>query len=146
MFSFHITNEPIDIATLRHAVHHRKAGGFVLFEGAVRDHHQGRSVRCLDYQAYVPMAAKIGEQIFNQAKQRWPINSAMGAHRLGHLAIGEIAVWVGIAAPHRVDAFAACAWVMDEIKSSLPVWKREYFLDGSVEWGTGIVLASNEHA
>jgi molybdopterin synthase catalytic subunit len=140
MDDFVITDRPIDLAAWRRRLDHPQAGGLVVFEGVVRDHHQGRSVRHLDYEGYGPLAVSTGRAILGQAQARWPLLAALGCHRVGHLEIGEAAVWIGVAAAHRAEAFAACAWIMDEVKARVPVWKRETFADGTVEWAPGSVL------
>ena len=141
MDAFALTEQTIDAAAWRRRLDHPRAGGLVVFEGVVRDHHQGRAVRHLDYHGYVPLATRVGEEILAQARQRWDLLAAGGCHRLGHLAIGETAVWIGVAAAHRAEAFAACAWIMDAVKTQVPVWKRETFADGRVEWAQGTPLA-----
>lgn len=146
MDDFAITEVPIDCAAWRRRLDHAQAGGLVVFEGVVRDHHQGRAVRHLDYQGYAPLALGVGRGILAAARQRWPLLAACACHRVGHLDVGEAAVWVGTAAAHRGEAFAACAWIMDEIKARVPVWKRETFADGTVEWSQGTILRSEEPA
>ena len=142
MSDFTITEQPIDCAAWRRRLDHPQAGGFVVFEGVVRDHHQGRAVRHLDYQGYAPLAVQVGAGILTTAHSRWPLLTALGCHRVGHIDIGEAAVWIGVAAAHRAEAFAACAWIMDEVKAKVPVWKRETFANGIVEWSQGTVLRS----
>lgn len=140
MDAFAITDRAIDPAAWRRRLGHPRAGGLVVFEGVVRDHHQGRAVLHLDYQGYAPLAARAGDAILAAARARWPLLAALGCHRVGRLEIGEAAVWIGTAAAHRAEAFAACAWIMDEVKARLPVWKRETFADGAAAWSQGAVL------
>lgn len=140
MSDFAITDLPIDCVAWRHRLDHPQAGGLVFFEGVVRNHHQGRAVRHLDYQGYAPLAVRVGTDTLTAARLRWPLLAALGCHRLGHLEVGEAAVWIGVAAAHRAEAFAACAWIMDEVKARVPVWKRETFADGIVEWSQGSVI------
>lgn len=144
MADFAVTDRPIDTAAWRARLNHPQAGGLVVFEGVVRDHHQGRSVRHLDYQGYGPLAVRIGAGILADARARWPLLAALGCHRVGHLEIGEAAVWIGCAAAHRAEAFAACAWIMDAVKARVPVWKRETFADGTVEWSQGAILRTED--
>ena len=139
---FTITTTPIDTVALRQALDHPQAGGLVVFEGVVRNHHQGRAVRHLDYEGHAPLAIKQGEKILAAARGRWPLLQAIGCHRLGHLEVGEAAVWIGVASAHRVEAFEACAWIMDAVKNQVPVWKRETFADGAVEWARGTALGA----
>ena len=139
---FCITTTPIDTIALRQALDHPQAGGLVIFEGVVRNHHQGRAVRHLDYEGHAPLAITQGERILDEARNRWPLLKALGCHRLGHLEVGEAAVWIGVASAHRAEAFAACAWIMDAVKHQVPVWKRETFVDGTVAWARGEPLAA----
>jgi molybdopterin synthase catalytic subunit len=137
---FTITTAPIDTFALRRALDHPQAGGLVVFEGIVRNHHQGRAVRHLEYEGHAPLAITQGDAILAEARSRWPLLTAVGCHRLGHLEVGEAAVWIGVASAHRAEAFAACAWIMDAVKQRVPVWKRETFADGTVAWATGTPL------
>lgn len=140
MSGFAIIDRPIDSAAWRARLAHPQAGGIVVFEGVVRDHHGGRSVRYLDYQGYAPLAERVGTEILAAARARWGLLVALGCHRVGHLPIGETAVWIGCAAVHRAEAFAACAWIMDAVKARVPVWKRETYADGSVVWAPGNIM------
>ena len=143
---FSLTNAEIPVGELRQRLDHPQAGGLVVFEGVVRNHHQGRAVRFLDYQGYAPLAQREGERILAAAATRWPLYAVLACHRLGHLEIGGAAVWIGTAAAHRAEAFAACAWIMDEIKVRLPVWKQETYADGTVEWSRGAVIRTSPPA
>jgi len=109
------------------------AGALVCFEGRVRNHHQGRAVRGLDYEAHEALALAEGEKILIEAHARFAVSAAC-VHRLGSLGLGEIAVWVGAAGSHREESFAACRWVIDEVKARVPIWKREYYVDGDPVW------------
>lgn len=109
-------------------------GGFVCFEGRVRDHDAGRAVTGLDYEAYEEMAREEGRRILAEAAALFTTARVGAAHRHGSLGVGEAAVLVVAAAPHREEAFAACRWVIDRIKDRLPVWKREHYADGTSAW------------
>ena len=109
-------------------------GALVTFEGWIRDHNEGRAVRQLEYEVYVPLAIKEGKRVLDQAAARWPIQHALAVHREGILALGEVAVWVGVSSPHRDEAFAACRWIIDEVKLRLPIWKKETWTDGDSGW------------
>ena len=109
-------------------------GGLVTFEGRVRDHHLGRTVTALHYEAYEPLALAEGQRILDEARARFAPVRVAAAHRHGTLALGEAAVVVVAASAHRQEAFAACRWVIDEIKDRLPLWKREHYDDGSCAW------------
>lgn len=134
MSAFEISNGPIDPAALSRALAHARAGACATFEGWVRDHNDGRSVRRLDYQAYAPLAQSEGERILAEARERFAIVEARCAHRVGALAIGDLAVWVGVSAAHRGAAFDACRWIIDEVKAHVPIWKNEHYADGESGW------------
>ena len=133
-----ITTAPIDAAAWREAlvqaVPALAAGGIVVFEGVVRDHSAGRPVVSLEYEAYPALAVREGERILAEARGRFAVEAAVAVHRTGHLALGETAVWVGVAAAHRGAAFDACRYVIDELKARVPIWKREHYADGPAEW------------
>jgi molybdopterin synthase catalytic subunit len=109
-------------------------GGIVTFEGVVRNHSADRAVLRLAYDAYAPLATKEGERILAEARKRYAVAHVACAHRTGVLAIGEVAVWVGAAAAHRDAAFAACRYVIDEVKRRVPIWKKEFYADGESGW------------
>lgn len=132
--TFRITETPIDTAAARLALCQPQSGGYVSFEGWVRDHHAGKAVARLNYSAYVPMAEREGARIIEEAKAQYDIDAAACIHRIGELQISELAVWVGVAAGHRGDAFAACRYIIDRIKETVPIWKDEYYSDGSRAW------------
>lgn len=108
-------------------------GAMVSFVGTVRDHHAGRSVLRLEYSAYAEMAESECEAVVLEAQRRWPVAVAL-RHRIGKLAVGDAAVAVVVAAGHREAAFDACRFVIDEVKRRVPIWKKEYYADGSVAW------------
>lgn len=109
-------------------------GGFSTFEGWVRNHNEGREVLELEYQAYEPLAVKEGSRIVAEALRRYGAGKAFCIHRVGDLAIGDLAVWVGVSAPHREAAFAACRFIIDEVKHRVPIWKKEHYSDGNSGW------------
>ena len=111
-----------------------ETGGVVTFEGRVRNHHRGRTVVSLSYSAYDRLARNEGEQIINEATARFELSFARAIHRTGDLHIGDIAVWIIAGAPHRESAFSGCRYIIEEIKTRLPVWKHEFYADGSDEW------------
>lgn len=134
MKRFHLADTCIDIAGERRALDHAAAGACVVFEGWVRDHNEGRAVSRLDYQAYAPLAEAEGEAILAAAVERFQVREARCIHRVGQLAIGELAVWAGVSADHRDTAFAACRWIIDEVKLRVPIWKNEHYADGESGW------------
>jgi molybdopterin synthase catalytic subunit len=134
MKRFAISSRPIDIAPLREGLLDHRAGGFASFEGWVRDRNDDRAVIGLRYEAYVALAESEGERILAEALTRFEIIDARCVHRIGELTLGELAVWVGVAAAHRDAAFAACRWVIDEVKARVPIWKHERYADGQADW------------
>jgi molybdopterin synthase catalytic subunit len=131
---FELTEQPIDHAALRNALADRRSGALATFEGWVRDHNEGRQVKALGYEAYGELAIKEGERILQEALAKFDVHGASCVHRIGSLQIGDIAVWVGVSSAHRGEAFAACQFIIDEIKQRVPIWKREEYADGQVEW------------
>lgn len=134
MPGFHLSETPIDVAPLRAGVLDPRAGGYASFEGWVRDHHAGRAVDGLDYEAYATLAEREGERIIAEAKARFDVIEACCVHRVGTLAIGDLAVWVGVSAAHRGAAFDACRYIIDETKRRVPIWKREHYREGDADW------------
>jgi molybdopterin synthase catalytic subunit len=134
MARFRLSETPFDVAALRAELLDARVGGYASFEGWVRDHNDGRAVTGLRYEAYVAMAESEGERILDDACARFDILDARCVHRTGDLAIGELAVWVGVSAAHRDAAFAACRFVIDEVKSRVPIWKHERYAAGDAGW------------
>jgi len=132
-----VTEAPLDSAGVRSAALDPRAGAVVLFEGCARDHHAGRAVDQLAYEAFVPMAeAELG-RIRDEATARFGLVRCLIHHRLGPVPLLEAAVLVAAAAPHRREAFEAAAWIMDRIKDRVPIWKRERYRDGAQAWVEG---------
>lgn len=134
MSRFSLTADPIETASLRGQLLDARAGAFASFEGWVRDHNQGQSVRGLQYQAYAALAQAEGEKVIEEALAKFDILDARCVHRTGALAIGEMAVWVGVSAGHRDGAFAACRWIIDQTKARVPIWKQEHYGSGADQW------------
>lgn len=134
MSSMVISPHPIAAGELAAALADPGAGAWVGFEGRVRNRNEGRDVERLEYEAYAPLAEKEGERIIAEARKRWPIIAARCVHRTGMLEVGECAVWVGVVSPHRDEAFAACRYIIDEVKLRLPIWKKEHYADGDSGW------------
>jgi molybdopterin synthase catalytic subunit len=132
--SFTITPLPIDPEARKRELTHGSAGACVTFEGWVRDLNDGESVRALEYEAHAAIAEKEGTKILAEAKQRFAIHSAICEHRVGTLAIGDCAVWVGVTAAHRGAAFDACRYIIDETKARVPIWKKEHYGSGASGW------------
>ncbi len=131
----HLSAHTIDIAALLAMAHHPKAGAVVLFSGETRDSSHGKEVSYLEYEAQEALAEKMMADILQQAKEKWPLNIAMAVHRTGKVAVSETAVVVVTACAHRSEAYAANRFIIDKIKHEAPIWKCEYFTDGSKEWG-----------
>ncbi|MEC8942409.1 MAG: molybdenum cofactor biosynthesis protein MoaE [Verrucomicrobiota bacterium] len=131
---FRLTTDPIDPAALREAAGNPHAGAVSIFEGTVRNHHQGREVLRLEYEAHAPVAEKEGQRIVRNAIERFGLDHAEAVHRTGPLEIGESAVIVAVSSPHRSESFEACRFIIDEIKHRLPIWKKEFYPDGSSDW------------
>jgi molybdopterin/thiamine biosynthesis adenylyltransferase/molybdopterin synthase catalytic subunit/rhodanese-related sulfurtransferase len=142
---FTLTEKPIDVELLKKELANPSAGGFASFEGWVRNYHEGNAVTSLEYEAYNELAEKEAELIISETKDKCDILDAHCTHRIGHLEIGELAVWIGVTAVHRDAAFKACRYIIDEIKSRLPIWKKEYYADGSAEWVNCKASAEHTH-
>ncbi|MBC8027667.1 MAG: molybdenum cofactor biosynthesis protein MoaE, partial [Steroidobacteraceae bacterium] len=108
---FSFSEAALDVAALQRALRDETCGGFAAFEGWVRNHNEGHSVTRLEYEAFVELAEKEGARIVNEAIERFGITRAACAHRVGSLAIGDVAVWVGVSAAHRDEAFRACRFI-----------------------------------
>jgi molybdopterin synthase catalytic subunit len=131
---FRLSAAPIDVGPLRDALLADGAGAYASFEGRVRDHNDGRRVLGLAYEAYAALAEAEGGKVLAEARERFAIVDAACVHRVGELVVGDLAVWVGVSAGHRDAAFAACRFVIDEIKARVPVWKHERYADGDAGW------------
>jgi adenylyltransferase/sulfurtransferase len=134
MNTFEFTHDRIEAAALSATLADPAAGGLATFEGWVRNRNEGRVVSRLEYEAFEELAQGEGERIVAAALQRHAALRARCVHRLGALSVGELAVWVGVAAEHRAEAFAACREIIDEIKHRLPIWKKEHYADGDSGW------------
>lgn len=133
--SKYITPLPLDLVGLLSAAHHPSAGAVVLFSGDVRDTNLGSSVAYLEYEAKESLAAKMIHEILEEAKQKWSLNIAIAQHRTGKVTVGESAVVIITATPHRREAYEANRYIIDRIKHEVPIWKCEYFSDGTKKWG-----------
>jgi molybdopterin synthase catalytic subunit len=129
----YLIDDPIDPRALVERVTRRSDGAYVLFEGVVRDHHEGRAVESIFYDAYRPMAEKEMEKIVRDIEAQFPDVALAVVHRLGLLVVGESSIAIVAASPHRAEAFAACRMMIDRIKETVPIWKKERGPDGE-EW------------
>lgn len=128
-----LSRNPIDVEHLAASVVTDQRGGVASFVGLVRNHQDGRPVMRLEYHAYEPMAEAECLRILEEARQRWPVAAAL-EHRLGALAIGDVAVAVAVAGDHRAETFDACRWIIEQVKHRVPIWKKEFYSDGTVGW------------
>ncbi len=128
---------PLDVAAIRASMTVAAAGAVVVFEGCARDHHEGRPVELLAYEAFVPMAeAELG-RLRREAMARFGLRACAIHHRLGPVPLAEAAVVVATASAHRAEAFESARWIMDEIKKSVPIWKKERYAQGGEAWVEG---------
>jgi adenylyltransferase/sulfurtransferase len=134
MNTFRFSHEPLDTAELGNALRDPACGGYASFEGWVRNHNEGHNVSRLEYEAFEPLALKEAERIMAEAVERFGIEHAACVHRVGSLAIGDLAVWVGASARHRHEAFLACRYIIDEVKHRVPIWKKEHYVNGDSGW------------
>jgi molybdopterin synthase catalytic subunit len=131
-----VTREPLDCNALVAAITHPGVGGIVVFEGVVRDNARGKQIRYLEYDVYPEMAIQQIRAIITEAEKRWGVERVAVAHRVGRLEIGEASVIVVVATPHRAEAFDACRYIIDTLKKTVPIWKKEVATSGE-EWVEG---------
>lgn len=131
-----IVRDPIDTARVLTNLKRDEDGAAVVFEGVVRNQTRGRRTLYLDYEAYEQMALQQMEGLAEQALKQFQVRDVAMLHRLGRLEIGEISVLIVVASAHRAAAFEACRWLIDTLKRTVPIWKKEYFEDGAV-WADG---------
>jgi molybdopterin synthase catalytic subunit len=133
---FRVTDQSIDLNELVAYVTDAEAGAIATFMGTTRNNNEGRTVIALDYEAYPEMAEKELARIGNDAKKQWPICRMAIVHRLGPVQIGEASVIIAVSSAHRDAAFAACRFAIEEIKKTVPIWKKEVYEGGEVWIGT----------
>ncbi len=131
---FSLSRKPIDPDALRRELPATDAGAVVSFEGRVRRRNHGRDVHSLEYEVFDQLAEKEGARIMAETRERFTLLSAVCVHRVGHLQVGELAVWAAVTAEHRTEAFAACRYIIDEVKMRVPLWKKEHYESGPTEW------------
>jgi molybdopterin synthase catalytic subunit len=143
---FQLFHGPMDAQQLAGLVRRDEDGAVALFYGVVRNHNEGRAVLRLEYEAHETMALRQMERVAAETKRRFPEITEVGVwHRVGTLAIGETSLLVAVASPHRKEAFEACHWCVDRVKEVVPVWKKEYWADGSA-WVEGHKIEPPETA
>jgi adenylyltransferase/sulfurtransferase len=131
---FSFSSTPVDVPTLQRELADPSCGGYAAFEGWVRNHNEGQQVTHLEYEAFAELAVREGERIIAEACARFGVDNARCVHRVGDLALGELAVWVGVSARHRDEAFKACRYIIDEVKHRVPIWKKEHYVGGDSGW------------
>ncbi len=125
-----LSEEPLDAAAIAARVRSDADGAVVTFAGVVRETSRGETVQALVYEAYGSMARRQMEALATEARRRWPIGDVAVVHRTGTLRVGEVSVVIAVTAPHREEAFLACKWLIDELKRTVPIWKKEIYTEG----------------
>lgn len=133
-----LTLNPIDIGAVVSGLTSPESGGIDVFIGTTRNQSRGREVLLLEYEAFEPMALEVMENLERRARERWPLHKIAIVHRLGRVPVGEASVVIGVSAGHRKEAFEACRFLIDVLKQDVPIWKREHFADGTMEWSGSI--------
>ncbi len=131
---FSLSEQPIVELDLKQSVQDDRAGAICVFEGRVRNHNEGKAVEKLSYEAYAELCVSEAARILAETRDNFDILHLAVSHRVGDLAINDVAVCVAVSSVHRDEAFKACRYLIDEIKARLPIWKRETYADGSVVW------------
>ncbi len=131
---FTISLAPIDSQNLQSSLIYPKSGALVVFQGWVRDYNQDKVVTSLEYQVYSELAINEGKKILAEAIEKFELHKVAACHRYGHLEIGEIALWVGTTASHRQAAFTGTEYIIEQIKTRLPIWKKEHYQDYPAVW------------
>jgi molybdopterin synthase catalytic subunit len=139
-----LTKDPIDPNALLKESADPVDGAQVLFLGVVRNHHQGREVKRIDYEAYEPMAHKVLQRITDEVAAKHRLDRVLVVHRFGRHEIGDASIAVVIGSPHRAPAFEAAKEIMDRVKVDVPIWKKEHFVDGTIEWVLADKLVRSE--
>ena len=134
MNAFRFSPSPLDTAALQRQMRDPACGGFAAFEGWVRNHNEGLEVTRLEYEAFVELAEKEGARIVEEARVKFGVARAACVHRVGSLGLTDVAVWVGVSAAHRDEAFRACRFIIDEVKHRVPIWKKEHYVNGDSGW------------
>src|SRR6202020_150547 len=145
--SCRFTQTAIDTESARRELQDLGAGGYVSFEGWVRDQNEGQEVTRLEYEAFQELAVKEGERIAAEALRRFPVKNVLCIHRVRSLDVGDRAVWVGVSPAPGGEAFDACRYIIDEVKHRLPIWKKEHYRNGDSGWvNCERCAAASEHA
>ncbi len=137
-----IVRAPIDLEGLRRRAMHPKAGAVLVFYGDVRNHSHGREVLLLEYEAHETMALRQINRIADEARKRWPLHYVEVIHRLGKMDVMECSIAIAVSSSHRGDAYSSSRYIIDTIKHSVPIWKKEIFVDGESAWSEGCEACS----
>ena len=137
-----VTRAAIDLEALRHRAQHPQAGAVLIFCGDIRNHSEGRSVVFLEYEAHERMALRQIDRIVEEAEQRWPLHHAEVIHRFGKMAVLDCSIAIAVSSSHRSDAYDASRYIIDTVKRSVPIWKKEHFEDGASAWSEGCEASS----
>ncbi|HEV7778772.1 MAG TPA: molybdenum cofactor biosynthesis protein MoaE [Luteibacter sp.] len=135
-----LSHEPLSIDALLELDAHPECGGLAMFVGTVRDHHEGKTVTALAYTAHEPVAARVIREVEAATRERFGVPYCRVQHRLGALAIGDIAIVCVVRAPHRAEAFEACRYAVDAVKHGAPIWKEEFYADGGSAFVEGCCI------
>jgi len=141
----HIQHTDLNYSELFDGFRNPNSGAVVLFSGEVRDNNKGREVTHLEYEAYEPMANKMIDEIIDEAISRFKLNQAVCVHRLGRVEISGCAVVVITGSGHRKEAYDANRYIIDRVKNEVPIWKHEFFADGTSEWGQNCDCVTDKH-
>ena len=141
-----LTGEPLELDALVEASADPRSGALVVFGGAVRNHHEGRGVTHLAYSAYAPLGEKLIHAIERDTLAKFKVHHCRVVHRTGSLDVGEVAIYAVVRAAHRREAFAAAQYAVDRVKHEVPVWKEEFYADGSSAFVQGCCIAHDNHA
>lgn len=141
----HITDQPIDVTALIAETADDTCGALVVFEGLVRDHHDGKAVARMRYTAYKPLAERVLRELEAEVRERFGVPVCRIVHRVGDLEIGESSVAIVVRSPHRAEAFRASEYAIDTLKHRVPIWKNDFYPDGTSAYQDGIPLSACQH-
>jgi molybdopterin synthase catalytic subunit len=142
----YLSEAPLQLEPLLQMERHPECGGLAVFGGTVRNHHENRPVLRLRYSAYAPLAERVMREIETEARAQFGAPWCRVVHRIGMLEIGDVAIYCVARAPHRAEAFAACRHLVDEVKHRAPIWKEEFYADGSSAFVDGCCIRTDTHA
>ena len=140
----HLTSEELIPWKCLEKMHHPKAGAVVLFSGESRNHNEGKAVKYLEYEAHETLANKIIDEIIDTAKNKWELHDVFCVHRTGKVDICQSAVVIITLSSHRDEAYTASRYIIDRLKHEAPIWKKEFFEDGTIEWSKGCEHEHND--